>query len=376
MKAVIKILLRVFWVFPLQKNRILFRSNHGEKYNCNPKYISEYIERNHPNAFELIWIFKGDSYKSHKHLERTHSIKVVKEESLKGVFYMMTSGFLVDNHGVMSYVPIRKEQVVINTWHGGGSYKKEYAKSTKEHQKYMSEMYSATTAFISSCQKFSQCNLAEIYASSPQKILPIGMPRNDLMFHGDREEISKKVKKALGVNEDEKIILYAPTFRYGLNEKLYFLNPEKLTKACSERFGGKFVLVNRVHPFIEKFFKDNVKDNFVTSNDYEDMQELILASDVMITDYSSCMWDASLRKLPCFIYAADLDEYIGNRGFHTPIKEWPFPLSRCEDELIHNIAAFDEAAYAKDVETHHKRLGSYEKGTACKEAYEYIASRL
>lgn len=375
MKKILKFLLKILWIFPMKKNRIVFRSNHGEKYNCNPKYISEYIERNYPDEFELIWIFKKNAYENHRFLEKSNHIKVVKEQSIKGIKYLITSKFLIDNHGVMSYIPLRTSQIVINTWHGGGSYKREYSNSTKEHKKYMQEMYDSTSAFISSCEKFSECNLAVLHKSNPERILPIGMPRNDLMFYGNRKEISEKVKKALGLEQSVKIVLYAPTFRYGLKEKLYYIDPKKLTEACSSRFEGEFVLVNRLHPFVEKFFKENSKHDFIMSNDYEDMQELILAADVMITDYSSCMWDASLRNLPCFIYASDLDEYINNRGFHTPANEWPFPLSRTEDELIENVLTFKEELYEENVRIHHESLGSYENGTACQSIYNYIVSK-
>lgn len=99
---------------------------------------------------------------------------------------------------------------------------------------------------------------------------------------------------------------------------------------------------------------------------YPDMQELLCATDILITDYSSCMWDFSLMYKPCFIYANDLEEYKIERNFHTPIKEWPFPLSINNDELIKNINDFDNNKYIKKVKEHHEKLGSYENGQASK----------
>lgn len=373
MKKLLKNFLKIFWVIPVKKNRIVFRSSHGTKYNCNPKYISEYLQNNFKGKFEQVWIFDKDSIENHKYLEQ-FGIVIVNQKSLKGILYMITAKFLIDNHGLVSYIPIRKEQIVINTWHGGGSYKKEYSESTDEHKKYMKMMYDTTDAFISSCRKFSICNLKSIYESDPNKILEIGMPRNDLFWH-ENEAIKSKVKKELGISQDSRIVLYAPTFRYNADTEIYMLNPNEICKACEKRFGGHFVFVTRFHPFVEKRYIESGDSNFIISNQYEDMQELLYATDVLISDYSSCLWDASLSYIPSFIYAADLEYYSEKRNFHTPIKEWPYPLAETEDELVKNIRKFDENKYKENVDSHHKALGSFESGKACEKIAEYILEK-
>ena len=105
-------------------------------------------------------------------------------------------------------------------------------------------------------------------------------------------------------------------------------------------------------------------------------QELLLASDVLLTDYSSCMWDFSLMKKPCFLYARDIDEYRGERDFYTPIESWPFPLAADNDGLEKVIAEFDEEAYRADAARHHAELGSTESGTAAKQCAERIVEFL
>lgn len=374
MKKLLKNILKIFWVFPIKNNRIVFRSSHGTKYNCNPKYISEYLKNNFKGKFEHVWIFDKDSIESHKYLEQFGSV-VVNQKSLKGILYMMTSKFLIDNHGLASYIPVRKEQIVINTWHGGGSYKKEYLESTDEHKKYMKMMYDTTDAFISSCHKFSVCNLKAIYESNPSKILEIGMPRNDLFWCGDKT-IKLKVKNELKISQDSKIVLYAPTFRYNANTEIYMLDSKEICKVCEKRFGGHFVFVTRFHPFVEKRYKESGEANFIISNQYEDMQELLYATDVLISDYSSCLWDASLSYIPSFIYAADLEYYSEKRNFHTPIREWPYPLAETENELVNNIREFDEKKYKENIDYHHKSLGSFESGKACEKIAEYIISKV
>jgi CDP-glycerol glycerophosphotransferase len=99
-------------------------------------------------------------------------------------------------------------------------------------------------------------------------------------------------------------------------------------------------------------------------SDYPDMQDLLCAVDVLITDYSSSIWDFSFTHKPCFLYAPDLEEYKSNRDFYTPIEEWPFPLAKTNQELIENIKNFDSKEYIGKVNKHHKELGSYETGHA------------
>ena len=112
------------------------------------------------------------------------------------------------------------------------------------------------------------------------------------------------------------------------------------------------------------------------ATDYPDMQDLLQCADVLLTDYSSCMWDFSLMKKPCFLYARDIAEYRGERDFYTPIDSWPFPLAADNGELAAVISDFDEAAYRSAVDRHHRELGSTESGTAARQCAQRIAAFL
>jgi CDP-glycerol glycerophosphotransferase len=112
------------------------------------------------------------------------------------------------------------------------------------------------------------------------------------------------------------------------------------------------------------------------ATDYPDMQDLLQCADVLLTDYSSCMWDFSLMHKPCFLYARDIAEYRGERDFYTPIESWPFPLASDNDALERVIAEFDETAYGAAVDRHHAELGSAESGTAAQQCTDRIAAFL
>lgn len=375
-KTFFRNILKVLWIFPVKKNRIVFRSNHGEKYNCSPKYISEYMEKEYPGSFDIVWVFSDSAYDAHKWLSE-RGIKVVKEKSIKGIFYFVTAGCWIDNHGLLSYIPLRKSQLVINTWHGGGAYKGKVQNVSGEFREYIEYMHSNTSLFLASCKKYVECNLKKVVSEGYDRVYESGNPRSDVLFDTEKaSEIKERVYNVLSIPQDEKLILYAPTFRPGVSEDIYELDSKLICKACEERWGGKYRLALRVHPFIEKKYRRTESSEVIYTNDYEDMQELIVAASVLITDYSSCIWDAALRTMPCFIYAVDLSEFLDGRDFHTPIDEWPFDKASTQAELIDNISKFDKEKYDARVRKHLEEMGSYENGDATRKVVERIISEL
>jgi len=112
--------------------------------------------------------------------------------------------------------------------------------------------------------------------------------------------------------------------------------------------------------------------NYIDASNYPDMQELLYAADVLITDYSSSMWDFSLTRRPCFLYATDLNYYDLDRGFYSDIHTWPYPLAESNSALIKNIKQFNNDQYQKNIQKHWDALGSYESGHACETVANYI----
>ncbi len=361
-------IIKILWIIPIDKKKIVFRSSKGEKYNCNPKYISEYII-NHSNDYKVVWIFKNP--KKYLYLKE-QGIEIVKEKSIKSIINLATAKYIIDNHGVQSYMPIRKNQITINTWHGGGSYKKSRKRRTDNQNAYIKKMNDKTKYYISSCQKFSENNLSEIYKNNKSMILPYGMARNDLFFR-DTSKIAKKVRSFFSIDENDGIVLFAPTFRRMNVDTDTDIDWKGIVNICKKKYNKNFHFIYRLHEFVEN--NNNPLKNeksTINGNQYEDMQELIAASDIIITDYSSLIWDAAVGNKKCFIYATDLNEYINDRDFYTPIKDWPFPLSENNKELIYNIENFNEEIYKENINKHLNDLGSYEDGNASKRVMEFL----
>ena len=157
---------------------------------------------------------------------------------------------------------------------------------------------------------------------------------------------------------------------------LYDVDFDRLKAALERKFGGEWVILLRMHYYLADKAMAVGAPYLRNATEYPDMQDLLQCADVLLTDYSSCMWDFSLMHKPCFLYARDIAEYRGERDFYTPIDSWPFPLADDNGALEQVIADFDPDGYRAAVDRHHQELGSTESGTAAKQCVERIAAFL
>ena len=364
--------LQLFRVLPL-KPRVNFIAFSGRQYSDSPRRISEFLHKEHPEI-QQVWAFVEPE--KFRFLEEK-GIKVVKYKSLQYLYYVMTSKVYVDNAEFWSALKFRPGQMVLETWHGGGAYKRvggHRIDVNAREQHHAVEKMNKITLFLSSSKAFTKFVIRDAYRYQGE-VLECGLPRNDDLLHPD-PATAEKARKALGISADEKVLLYAPTFRNSHTLDLYDVDFPRLKASLESRFGGEWVIVLRMHYYLADKAMAVGAPWLLNATDYPDMQELLLASDVLLTDYSSCMWDFSLMKKPCFLYARDIAAYQGERDFYTPIESWPFPLAADNDGLEKVIAEFDEAKYRADVARHHQELGSTESGTAAKQCVDRIAAFL
>lgn len=351
----------------IDSKKVLLQSYEGRQYSCNPKYIAQYLKK-YSNLRLVISLQHPEQYDFLKKM----GYETVKSNSLTYFYHYITSKIVVCNDSLPMLVPLKNKQVSINTWHGGGAYKKVGISLSKTN--YYSQRYiwkHKVDYMISSCKSFSELAI-EAFAISEEGILPIGMPRNDMLVKSSNaQDIIQKVKGHYGINKEKKIVLYAPTYRESMLDSLYGLDFECVLDKLEERFGCEWVFLFRGHYFLSDSKKFNCK-SFINASEYDDMQELLCAADCLITDYSSSVWDFSLTYKPCFLYATDLEEYKKEIDFYYPIEKWPFALGQSNDELLNNITNFDEAEYIEKVKQHHKALGSYEDGHATERACKLI----
>ena len=365
-KLVIYWVLHILYIFPIKKRNIYLISFAGKHVCCNPKYIYRYMKE-HNMPYNYIWCSNNRDGINEK------NVYFVKPNSLKSIFYMLTSGVFIANDQIPDYIPFRKKQMIIETWHGGGLYKKDtYGDDLNTW--YLVKNYLAQqkrkklSKFISSSELFTKYAVSDFYLSE-DKFVPYGMPRNDIFFDNVLiNDINKRIRQQFKIDEKSIIVIYAPTFRNNVkNVKFCFsLNIEELEKSLIKKTGKNVVFFMRGHHSFEMcgISMDLDKKNVINVSNYPDMQELICTSDILISDYSSTLWDWSLTKKPAFIYAPDLEEFIDNRGFYMPIEEWGFPVAQTNEQLCSNIENFNKTTFINSMIKHHKTLGNYEDGFA------------
>lgn len=364
-------IIHIFNLFPIKNNKVFLLSYYGAQYGCSPKYISEYLVNNYPKGrFDIVWAFNDIESK-----QSIKGIRAVKTMSLKYFYELCTSKVIITNFRTTDLFIKRKNQYYIQTWHSSLRLKqieKDAENSLTDNYVSMAKKDSKKIDLLVSGCRYS----TEIFKRSfwyNGEIFEHGTPANDILLNNN-SEIKREIKQKLKISEDCKVILYAPTFRKNMSLDVYNLDYEKVIEAVEQKFTGKYILLIRLHPhltIISRKIKDCQNIRNVTS--YDDVQELMLISDILITDYSSVMFSFLLTKKPCFLYTPDLQEYKSNdRDLYFDIDKLPFIKSENNEEIIKNINLFDKDKYLKEIDKMIDYIGSFDDGNASK----YIAERL
>jgi CDP-glycerol glycerophosphotransferase len=361
----------LFLIMPIQKNKIIISNYFGKGYGDNGKYIVEEIMKQDLD-YDLVWMLKSDLIEKS---DLPEEVRIVKYKSFKALYELATAKVWIDNSRKEFYPIKRKNQYYIQTWHASMGLKR-IEKDAKE---------SLSSSYIKLAKKDSQmCDLMisgsefrnNLYKNSfwyDGEILKSGTARCDLFFHCN-DDLKIKVLKELNIPLHKKVVLYAPTFRKNVSIDFFKIQYEEIIDELKEKFGGDWVFLNRLHPNITELADDFKYDNiFYNASHYSDMQELLAITDVLITDYSSSMFDMALKNKICLLYAPDLDKYINNdRGLYFDYRKLPFHSATSLDELKHNIRKFDVAKYKSNIESFHRQIGIYEDGSASRRIVDRI----
>lgn len=379
-RKIIITVLHVLYFFPIKNNRILFESFDGRSYSCNPKYISEYLLSNHSSEYEIVWSFINPNRYRKNNIANVY----VKKNSLKYMYYRLTSKVIITNMTDPIYIPKRKKQLLICTWHAAGAYKKVGNSFTQNNSKskewQMKVLGDKTDTWISSSKMFTKTNIVDAY-NHKGRVLKIGMPRNDLFFDTKRiKRAEKKVKSRYGI-KSEMVILYAPTYkgeRVRITDSEYEFPVDDFLKKIYSKNKRKIVFLFRGHYYVNKndalLKQEDEYYKFINVSDYPDMQELLCATDMLITDYSSCMWDNALMAKPCLLWIPDRSEYDQSRGTYTSIDTWPGIPCENKKALLNAVDVINSFDFKTKAKRHFEELQSYETGNATVHAVNYIMS--
>ena len=360
---------------PIQNNKIIFRTFNGG-YNCNPKYIAEEIIRQNL-PYKLVWVVNKNILNFIDDFPRD-KIKLVMSGTPEEVKETATAKVIVDNERRTSYInrgiSKKPDQVYIQTFHGSLGIKKTGIDRNDTSKKALRicKIDSSQIDYLVSNSTYTT-NFFKNMFWNYGTVIECGHPRNDIFFK-DNQEVKKKVYNYFKIPINKRIVMYAPTLREDGNLSCYSLNLEKTVQAFAKKFGGDWIIITRLHPLLinrrDEFI--SIGSNIIDGTSYSDMQELLASVDVLITDYSSSIYDYVLSYKPGFIYATDIEKYDNDRGLYYPLTSTPFPVATNNGEMIENIQNFDYDKYKSDVTEFLKGKGVVEKGQASEKIVELI----
>ena len=362
----------------VKPGRVVCWAYNYKQYGCNPRYLTEYLLEHYPDM-EIVWVFrKGVNISA-----VDKRVKCVRFRTWEYLKMVNSAEFLVTNSRTDPwhiYWHKRPSQKYLMLWHGGAALKRierdvedrlgfSYVQKAKRDSKVCDLM-------ISGCRANTELIKRSFWYSG--EILEAGIPRNDIFFNETlHRSIRQHIIEQYNLPIDGRIVLYAPTFRRSGTIEPYRIDWSDMIPRLERMFGGaKVTLLLRLHPnLIGKADTSSLINHpsVIDMTRYHDMQELLCVSDMLITDYSSSMFDYAMLRRPCMLYATDVAEY--DRGYYYDFRELPFPLAQNSEQLINLIENFDEKEYQRDLKTFlDERLGLVERGVAAKELARWMVS--
>lgn len=331
------IVFNVLKILPIKKNRVIMECDYGKGFYGNLLYIYEEIKRRELPLEIIIPVNRGVNID----IQHIGNVKytVIHTRSLKHLYYLATSRYWITNNHYYHFLKKRSGTTMINTWHAMGAFKKfgiDSAKTDKEIKRFLKDGKNIDYLLVSSNK------VKSIYSKAlgveEEKILSLGIPRTDPLFNEDYiEKVKSTFLKENVKNKGKKIILYAPTFRD--DEKEHF-NMELDLRKLKSALGEEYVVLLKLHPIIRNPYviEEDLKD-FVFDFSKENINNLMMVSDVLITDYSSVIFEYSLLKKPIIFFAYDYEKYKNNlRDFYFDYKDFiPGNIAMTTEEVIENL---------------------------------------
>lgn len=341
----------------IEPRKVVLSCNFGRGFLCNPKYIAEALERLYPGEFDIVLLVC-------KHDGRLPGyLRQVRYGSLKAQRELASARFWIYNFRDCRFVPKSEDQVFIQAWHaclGAKKCERDVEDTLGEGYVNLAKADGAETDLMVADNRLT----ATIYQDSfwfEGPVLRCGTPRNRPLVIGDND-VKARVRGALRIPEDAALCLYAPTFRSDYSFDYYRFDYEGVVKALSERFGRRYLLAYRLHPNMASRPRPSFLTGLIDTTNYPDQQELLVAADVLISDYSSIIDDFCLTRKPGFVFAPDLDDYNDDRGLYYPLAARPFPVATSSSELINAIRAFRSEDLSQKIDDYFNMVGLDDDG--------------
>ena len=329
----------------IKPNKIVLDNFCGRGLGDSPRCIVEEIIRQQLD-YDLVWLVKNMNEPMPK------EIRKVKYNSIKSILEIATCKIYIDSQILSMSENKRKGQYYIQTWHGGGVVLKCLERAAIEtlsaSEIKKSKINSKKIDVIISDNKLMSNDYKEnFWITDACEILECGMPSKDGLFSSEKDIIA--IKKSLIGDRNAKIALYAPTFRDDYSLEGYKCDLEAVRRKLEEKTKKQWVVVVRMHPNAVKYASFfSFDENIINGSNLSNPTDIVVASDLLITDYSSISSDFLYLDKPVFILALDLEHYLKKcRKLHSNFYTLPYPFCKSNEELLKAIDVFDKDLFLK-----------------------------
>ncbi len=333
---------RIIMIFaPVKSDKVVFLSESHQTLDGNLKYVYNALPEKYSKAVHI----RGD---------RRENIRL---KEILSIWYDMTTAgtiFLDDFYGLTSAQKVRKNQNIVQLWHGAGAYKKfGYSRQNSgDHIEKVHSGYRKYTIAITSSEAINSC-YAEAFRIDVKKVAATGIPRTDLFFDEERKSSIKAHFFEMHPElKGKKIVLFAPTYRGRKVEDADYNFEYADLDLLTKELGEDYAVLTKWHPAL----KNNINKGKVSPehcdcvldfSDYREINELLIVCDILITDYSSVIFDFSLLNKPIVYFVYDKEEYGNSRGLYYDFDEYVFGdvvsereqlASAIKNENMHNTS--------------------------------------
>lgn len=340
-KKAFKVMFRTFDILhPNKTNKILLMSETRAPISGNLKALDERIkERGLDKKYQI-------SYSFDKTLEKKGFKLIFRWIKLCWIISKQEKIFIDDYSPIFKYIDLKKNVELIQVWHAGVGFKSVgYARfgfagpepAESCHRKYDYAIVGAKGLIPV---------YSEVFGIDKDKILPYGLPRLDnFLDENEIKKITQKLYEDYSFLEGKQVILFAPTYR-GKGQKVAYYPFEQLDldgiyELCKQH---NYIFMIKMHPFVKKHIEipEKYKDRICDFSNYSDINNLLYITNILITDYSSNIYDFSLLNRPILFYTFDLEEYELINKVHRPIKQYaPGKICNTFEEVLRAIEEKD-----------------------------------
>ncbi len=353
-------------------NLLLFVSYGGQKYDDSPRVVYEYL-RNHPVSSEhrMVWAFQDpDQYPN-----VTDKVKI---DTFSYFMIALKAGYWITNSSASRGLNFKKKTTKNFCFQHGLAAIKKIGVDLEKNNKSFSLMFHETFDAVFVEGKKEIPLLAQAWRMDASVFHLTGLPRNDDLLNLSAKDIAS-IREKLGIPEEKKVILYAPTFREfsryvdGTNTLGLPFDFSKWEVAL----GHEYVLLITAHYEVAKLLDALPENDFVINAfQYPEINDLLKVADILISDYSSVFFDYSILERPMFCYGYDYEEYKEKRGFYTdPAEIFSHGVLRTEDDVLSAILHIDYAQECEYVKKHVKDEYVAAYGNAAEKAVRILFGR-